>query len=1228
MDPPLGLYLLGPPRIERDGVPVRLDRRKAIALVAYLAVTGQSHRRDSLVNLLWPDYDSSRGRAALRRTLYTLRNALGSDWLAVDREQIGLQPAADPATRTEQALWVDVVQFQQQLAACETHGHPISEVCPICVDPLTDAVKLARGGFMSGFGLKDSVNFDDWQLFQAELLRRELNTALQRLVRWHSAQREFEPAVGYARRRLALDPLDEQAHRHLMRLYAWSGRRSAALRQFQECVAILDDQLGVPPQEATSELFQDLQEGRTVPPPEERPAQETLLRSEPCAEPPSFLEEEVPAERPLFVARERELAQLDRYLQSALDGQGKVVFVTGEAGAGKTAIIQEFARRAQDSHPDLVIAAGHSNAHTGVGDPYLPFREILGLLTGDVEAQWAAGAMTQEQARRLWDLVPLAVQALVKTGPDLINTFVPGMGLLERAASVKPWPIEPGWPTQLETLVARGADAPGMPGLQQSALFEQYTQVLRALAGEKSLLLALDDLQWADGGSVNLLFHLGRRIAGCHILILGAYRPAEVALGRPASLLTGETAQLDVAGLPSPARERHPLASIVNEFKRTFGDIEVDLERTEGRPFVDALLDSETNLLDDAFREALHQRTQGHPLFTTELLRGMQERGDLTQDGEGRWVAGPALDWDTLPARVEAVVAERIDRLPQSLRDLLNVASVEGETFTAEVTARAQAADERETARRLSETLDRQHRLVSAQGIRRLGGQRLSRYRFRHILYQKYLYSTLDPVEQVYLHEQVGTVLEGLYGDQEIAAVAAIAPQLARHFEEAGIAEKAIHYLHQAGERAVQLSAYQEGLAHLTKGLDLLKTLPDSGGGGRQWTPEHRLEHQQQELRLQLGLGMAWMGIKGYGPEAKKAYTQAHELCQQMGETSQLCRVLGDLSLYYYVRAEHQRARGLGEQALSLAQRVKDPLYAALGHWYLGVALFSLGEFTTARAHLERVIAFYNPREHHRSLVFLRGSDAGLSALSYDACCLWCLGFPEQALKRSQEALVLARELGHPFSLADALCYGGCVLNEMRRDAQALKDNAEELMQLSSEKVPGWSGTGTYFRGEALTKLGQVHLGMVQMREGMADRQSIGVQCHSSVTLCYLGEAQAKAGQPGEGLATLAEALVMVEETDERHWEAEIYHLQAELLLMQGDNTEAEASLHRAIEVARRQRAKSWELRATTNLARLWQRQGKTDEARQILAEIYGWFTEGFDTPDLKEAKTLLDELS
>jgi adenylate cyclase len=274
------------------------------------------------------------------------------------------------------------------------------------------------------------------------------------------------------------------------------------------------------------------------------------------------------------------------------------------------------------------------------------------------------------------------------------------------------------------------------------------------------------------------------------------------------------------------------------------------------------------------------------------------------------------------------------------------------------------------------------------------------------------------------------------------------------------------------------------------------------------------------------------------------------------------------------------------------------------------------------------MISFYDPQRHHHPFTLLRGSDAGPSALAYDACCLWCLGYPEQALERSEEALALARELDHPFTLADVLTYGGCVFNEMRRDAHALKDNAEKLRRLSDEKVPSWSCQGTAFHGEAAVMLGQVAEGIAEMREGMAAMESIGTQCYMSGTLRSLAEAQAKAGQPGDALATLSEALTLVEETGERYSEAELHRVRGDLLHMQGNDAGAEDSYRKAIEVARGQQAKSWELRATVSLCRLLQKQGKQEEAQQLLSEVYGWFTEGFDTPDLRAAKVLLDELS
>ncbi|UCE06727.1 MAG: DUF2791 family P-loop domain-containing protein [bacterium] len=512
-----------------------------------------------------------------------------------------------------------------------------------------------------------------------------------------------------------------------------------------------------------------------------------------------FLEgtEEVEVPQLICVGREQELDRLNQFLTKMLDGKGQVVFVTGEAGSGKTTLIHAFIHRAQKLHTDLIVASGKCDAHTGIGDPYLPFRDVLRLLTSDVEGPWEAGAITRDHAIRLWNLLSHSVQALVDDGPDLIDTFVPSEGLVRRSIHFARGRAE--WLTQLKKLVERKTATATVSNLQQSDLFNQYASLLQTLSREQPLLLIVDDLQWADAGSISLLFHLGRRIEGNRILVLGAFRPAEITLRR--------------------SGERHPLESVVNEFRRVFGEFQIKLDQAEGRHFVNAFIDTEPNQLSASFRDTLFRQTEGHALFTVELLRSMQDMGALTQDAEGQWVEGSELNWNTLPARIDAVLGERIGRLPENLKKVLTLASIEGEEFTAEVVARLHGTDEREMIQLLSAELDKRHNLVNALGIQRKNGQRLSQYRFRHVLFQKYLYTSLDEVERLYLHEEVGTVLENLYGEQADE----IAVQLALHFREAGMTEKTLNYLIKAADQAKRVFANEEAIDHFQQALILMK---------------------------------------------------------------------------------------------------------------------------------------------------------------------------------------------------------------------------------------------------------------------------------------------------------------------------------------------------------------------------------------------------------------------
>jgi DNA-binding SARP family transcriptional activator len=447
---PLKLFFLGPPRLEQAGQSLAVRRRKGLALLAYLAVTNRSQHRDTLATLFWPAAPQRRARGNLRQVLSDLNKVLDSDWLLVDGEQIRLAQHDD--------LWLDVARFHACLELNQAHDHQPDEICSICLPLLREAADLYRADFLAGFTLPNTPEFDDWQFFQAESLRQDLALVLERLVRGYTGQEDYETAISYARRWLSLDPLHEPAHCALMRLYAWSGQQSAALRQYEECVRLLDDEFGLPPEQGTTTLYEAIKARRLVKAVYKEREQEggRIKRMATSESPPlpHFLEEETSPElAPVFVARERELSDLEAALATARTGQGQILFVIGGAGRGKTVLAQEFARRVQATDDNLVVVSGYCDAMTGIGDPYLPFRGALTMLTGEVEAKWTGGLISQTHARRLWALMPLTLSLLVQHAPDLIGNFVPAEALQARVATLAP--LESPWFKQLATLATR-----------------------------------------------------------------------------------------------------------------------------------------------------------------------------------------------------------------------------------------------------------------------------------------------------------------------------------------------------------------------------------------------------------------------------------------------------------------------------------------------------------------------------------------------------------------------------------------------------------------------------------------------------------------------------------------------------------------------------------------------------------------------------------------------------
>ncbi len=919
-----------------------------------------------------------------------------------------------------------------------------------------------------------------------------------------------------------------------------------------------------------------------------RPAAAVAL-AEPAASVTPFPEVRADPDRPVFVARQAELARLDGWLQRALDGSGRVAFVTGEAGTGKTALLQELVRRAADSHQDLVAAVGVCSAQTGIGDAYAPWRQLLALLTGDVESGAASGSMLAGLGRRLWRTAPIAAEAITASGRDLIGTLVPGAALLTRSEAAVP--PDASWLGPLRELVQRKASLPPDAALQQAAVFMQVARVLGAVARRRPLLLVMEDLHWADAGSIALLFHLGREIAAHRVLVLGSYRPTDVALGR--------------------SGERHPLEPVVAELRGRHGRMTVELGRVADRGFVDALIDSEPNRLGENFREHLFRQTAGHALFTVESLRAMQDREMLARDSRGRWVQAEGLDWTALPERVEGVIAARIERLSDELRELLTIASVEGEDFSAEVVARVRDEDARDTIRRLSRELETRHRLVRAQGIRSLSAGRLSLFGFSHVLFQRYLYNTLNEVERTQIHHDIGGALEILYGDD----TEEIAPQLAHHFEQAGVIDRAIHFLHQAGVRANRMTAHHEAIRHLERALELLGTLPPSP------------ERDARELELRLALQIPLVALSSWAnARAGDEALRSHQLAEKIGDPVQLARVLIQVGAFEGSTVSIPRAIATGERILALAEAHDDDAVRVLANLLLGWVTSMGGNLERGHGHLEEVQRRYDPARHH-ALALHGGIDPGVAGGSHPMWLLPIMGHLDTAVRQKADALELAERLGHPHSLAFARSMAVYPHLSRQEFDQAWEEVRAFGAIIESHGFAHYQPTCRYFSGVLHLATGQP-VRAVELIAGAVERHDQMKNKTAMATwLGFLARAHHAVGDCRKALAVLDRAAELVTSFGEEYARPEILLCRAAVLLETDGAPAAELCLLEALEVARAQQARLHELHAATELARLWHSQGRSREARELLAPVYGWFTEGLDTAPLEEARTLLDDL-
>jgi DNA-binding winged helix-turn-helix (wHTH) protein/predicted ATPase len=751
----------------------------------------------------------------------------------------------------------------------------------------------------------------------------------------------------------------------------------------------------------------------------------------------------------------------------------------------------------------------------------------------------------------------------------------------------------PSWLLHLPALipvVEREALYRRAGGATRERMLRELAEAVEALTTTRPLVLVLEDLHWSDDATLDWLVYMARRREPARLVILGTYRPVEAAV------------------------QAHPVRRVSHELQVHGQCVGMELASLSDGAVATYLAQRLPGArLPAGFARVLHQRTTGNPLFLVAMVDALVRQGVLRASATGWECVGDLTTVAvSLPETLRQLLERQVEQLAVEDQRLLEAASVAGAEFAVAAAAAAMHWSVEEVEERCA-ALARHGQFVRVCGTDAWpDGTVATRYGFLHALYREVLYERVPVGRRVRWHQQIGHRLEAGYEPQarELAA------ELAEHFVRGHDTVRAVRYLHAAGEQAMQRSAHQEALLHLTRGLTLLHGLPE--------TPER----VQQELDLQLALGPALIATKGQAsPEVEQAYVRAQALCHWLGETPQIFPTLRGLWRCSLNRGALLMARELGERCLRLAQHTAAPTPLPEAHEALGTILFFLGEYAAAHRHLEQGLALID-RTTQRAEALRQSVAPGVWCLAVAANTLWCLGYPAQARRRCQEALALAQEINHPYSLAVAQHFV-LLLLQRRREVAAVQTQAAALLSLAtSHGFPLFTGFGTYWHGWALAMQSQGEKGLPQIHQGMTTIVATGQTLTQPLCLTTLAEAAGQVGPVDEGLCLLAKALSAFESTGRGDMVAEAYRLQGEFLRRQAvpDAAQAEASFQQALAIARRQQAKSWELRAAVSLSRLWQQQGKQDEAQQLLAPLYSWFTEGFDTADLQEAKALLGD--
>ncbi|NMB90940.1 MAG: AAA family ATPase [Chloroflexi bacterium] len=1131
----LKIHLFGCFQVSYQDTPLTgFKSDKVRALLAYLAIETRLHARTSLAGLLWPELSEEAANSNLRSSLANLRKifekdaGLSTPVLLIDHHAVRFNPNVE--------VECDVIQFE----AATKEGN------------LETAVHLYRGELLEGLYSR-SIPFDDWLEMRAEGLHQKALYALNTLSRENFKRGDFEQAMRFARRQLELESTSEEAHRQIIYILAVNGQRSAALAQFERCKRLLKKELSIDPAPETIQLVAAIRQGRLL---------------SPISMPVKFRAVGEPQEK--FVSRERELAWLDAHLRAALSMHGNVVFITGDAGSGKSSLAEAFMRQAIQSDPRLVAVKGNCNALGGIDAPYLAFREILRTLVGSDEQRWKENETELELNKRLIGSRARVNKILEDFSPVLHKLLLSGQNDAVEEYIYQAQPIK------------------------HSYISEQFTLMVRELSRQTPLLLVLDDLQWADEESLQLLLYLGQRLSDMPVMITGIFRSEEVSAGR--------------------GSRRHPLETIVHQFQALSGEVCLDLNKSDGKAFIRALLDSYPNQFEDGFHDLLYQRTGGHALFTVELLDSLQSQGNLKQNKQGRWEARAQINWQKIPTRIEAVVAERIGRLPPFWRSALTVASVEGERFTAEALALILNSSVRVTIRGLSEVAGRQHGLVVSQGTRMINGRRLTFYRFRHILFQRYLYQHLDDAERPYLHKSLANALEEVYREDRFE-LNALAPQLAWHYEQAGEYSKAAEYFFLAGRDANQLAAMSEAAGHLNHVLGLLEGLPVDPA------------RKRLAMNTHMELSITYLALFGWGSEQRElALKKAYRLARELEEIQHQLHLSAQIADNYVGGRNFQSAIEIGEELIHLSEQQDEKNYLILGQRVIGESMIVSGRIAEGTELLHTVLPYIIEHQDAPEFRYLGGQSDSLRI--YLALGSLISGYPERAGQMIDDVILHIDEhnsgILNGYAMTMALIIS--ILIEDTAKVAYYIPKLENLVKTGEYNVyQPWLWVANAWQdarqGKREYRIKNIS-SKIFVWQQLKSFSGYPFLIHTAVALLLENDLVDECEKILDSLLQDVETF-----TGPGIMYARLIAQKGEIRLRRGDTAGAEAHFNKAIQVARWQGAKLWELSTIMNLCRLKHQQGYTAEYYPMLQEIYAWFGEGFDRPLLRQARALLDEM-